>query len=87
MPLTIAIFYPTASVILSVTLFLSLPAAALPLAYVVAALGNGFMTASTVLITRTLYAKDHATFYKFCFFPSLLASLILNRALYGEWYT
>ncbi|CBZ40914.1 uncharacterized protein [Leishmania mexicana MHOM/GT/2001/U1103] len=86
-PITIALFFPTGSVIISIVLFLSLPAAALPLPYVVAALGNGFLAGVAILVTRTIFAKDPAKHYHFCFTATMLASLVFNRFLYGEWYT
>ncbi|CAJ1018955.1 hypothetical protein IOCL1545_000183600, partial [Leishmania shawi] len=63
------------------------PAAALPLPYIVAALGNGFLAGVAILVTRTIFAKDPAKHYHFCFTASMLASLVFNRFLYGEWYT
>ncbi|CAJ1018612.1 Nodulin-like, putative [Leishmania lindenbergi] len=86
-PITIALFVPTSSIIISIMLFLVLPAAALPLPYIVAALGNGFLAGVAILVTRTIFAKDPAKHYHFCFTASMLASLVFNRFLYGEWYT
>ncbi|CAJ1015298.1 hypothetical protein, conserved, partial [Leishmania shawi] len=40
-----------------------------------------------ILVTRTIFAKDPAKHYHFCFTASMLASLVFNRFLYGEWYT
>ncbi|GET86677.1 hypothetical protein, conserved [Leishmania tarentolae] len=86
-PITIALFFPTSTIITSIVLFLVLPAAALPLPYVVAALGNGFCAASQILVSRTIFAKDPAKHYHFCFSATMVASVLLNRFLYGEWYT
>ena len=86
-PITVSLFFPTGSIILSVILFLVLPGAALPLPYVVAALGNGFLAGVTLLVTRTIFAKDPAKHYNFCFTATMLASLVFNRFLFGEWYT
>jgi hypothetical protein len=86
-PITASLFLPTGSIIISVILFLVLPGAALPLPYVVAALGNGFLAGVTLLVTRTIFAKDVAKHYNFCFTATMLASLIFNRFLFGEWYT
>lgn len=86
-PLTIALFFPTCSVIITLVLFLSLPLQVLPLPYVVAALGNGFLAATTILITRTIYARDPAKHYHFCFLATAASSVAMNRFLYGEWYT
>ncbi|KPA76999.1 putative protein associated with differentiation 4 [Leptomonas pyrrhocoris] len=86
-PITISLFLPTGSIIISLILFLVLPAAALPLPYVVAALGNGFLAGVTLLVSRTIFAKDPAKHYNFCFTATMLASLVFNRFLYGEWYT
>ncbi|EPY25789.1 hypothetical protein STCU_00928 [Strigomonas culicis] len=86
-PLTVALFIPTTLVIITLVLLLSLPRDALPLPYVVAAFGNGFLAASMILVTQTIYAKDHAKHYHFCFFATAMASIALNRYMYGEWYT
>ncbi|CAG9570189.1 conserved hypothetical protein [Leishmania major strain Friedlin] len=86
-PITIALFFPTSTIITSIVLFLVLPAAALPLPYVIAALGNGFCAASQILVARTIFAKDPAKHYHFCFSATMAASVLLNRFLYGEWYT
>ncbi|KAG5483897.1 hypothetical protein CUR178_06896 [Leishmania enriettii] len=86
-PITIALFFPTTTIIISIVLFLVLPAAALPLPYVVAALGNGFLAGVIILVPRTIFAKDPAKHYHFCFTASMMASLVFNRFLYGEWYT
>ncbi|KAK7194136.1 Protein Associated with Differentiation [Novymonas esmeraldas] len=86
-PITIAAFFPTTCIIVSIVLFLVLPASALPLPYVIAALGNGFLAGVTLLVTRTIFAKDPAKHYHFLFFATMSASLVFNRFLYGEWYT
>jgi MFS family permease len=86
-PITIALFFPTTSIIAAIVLFLSLPRVALPLPYVVAAFGNGFCAASQILVTRTIFAKDPAKHYHFCFSSTMVATIVLNRFLYGEWYT
>ncbi|KAG5483556.1 hypothetical protein CUR178_07878 [Leishmania enriettii] len=86
-PLTIALFIPTTSIIITIMLFLTLPRQVLPLPYVIAAIGNGFLAATTILITRTIYARDPAKHYHFCFLATAASSIALNRFLYGEWYT
>ncbi|CBZ24857.1 conserved hypothetical protein [Leishmania mexicana MHOM/GT/2001/U1103] len=86
-PLTISLFIPTTSIIVTIVLFLTLPKQALPLPYVIAAIGNGFLAATTILITRTIYARDPAKHYHFCFLAAAFSSIALNRFLYGEWYT
>ncbi|KAK7194134.1 Protein Associated with Differentiation [Novymonas esmeraldas] len=86
-PITIALFFPTCTVILTIVLFLALPAVALPLPYVTAALGNGFCAAAQILVPRTIFAQDPAKHYHFCFTATVVASVVLNRFLYGEWYT
>ncbi|CAC9467262.1 Protein_Associated_with_Differentiation_-_putative [Leishmania infantum] len=86
-PLTISLFIPTTSIIVTIVLFLTLPKQALPLPYVIAAIGNGFLAATTILITRTIYARDPAKHYHFCFLAAAASSIALNRFLYGEWYT
>ncbi|KAK7194135.1 Protein Associated with Differentiation [Novymonas esmeraldas] len=86
-PITFALFLPTGSIIVSIVLFLTLPAVALPLPYIVAALGNGFCAATQILVTRTIFAKDPAKHYHFCFSSTMIATIVFNRLLYGEWYT
>ncbi|KAK7196694.1 Protein Associated with Differentiation [Novymonas esmeraldas] len=86
-PLTVALFFPTTSVIITIVLFLTLPKRVLPLPYVIAAIGNGFLAATTILVTRTIYARDPAKHYHFCFLATAVSSIALNRFLYGEWYT
>ncbi|KAK7193950.1 Protein Associated with Differentiation [Novymonas esmeraldas] len=86
-PLTVALFFPTGSIIISFILFLVLPARALPLPYVIAAIGNGFCAATILLVSRTLFAKDAAKHYNFCFTAVMFAGIVFNRFLYGEWYT
>jgi MFS family permease len=86
-PITVALFFPTTSIIITIVLFLTLPKSVLPLPYVIAAIGNGFLAATTILVTRTIYAKDPAKHYHFCFLATAASSIALNRFLYGEWYT
>lgn len=69
--------------IISIILFLTLPARALPLPYVLTALDNGFAAAAIVLVTRTMYAKDPAKFYNFCFTCIAVSALVYNRFVYG----
>ncbi|EAN83910.1 hypothetical protein, conserved [Trypanosoma cruzi] len=83
----VSIYFADVFVILSPVLFLVVPRAALPLPYVLAAIGNGFSAASLVLVSRTVFAKDPAKHYNFCFLASLFSTIFLNRLLYGEWYT
>lgn len=86
-PITISLFLPSTFVLISMLLFLVLPKAALPLPYAVAAIGNGFCAAVTILVTRTIFAKDSAKHYNFCFVATAFSTVLLNRLLYGEWYT
>ncbi|KAK7200093.1 Protein Associated with Differentiation [Novymonas esmeraldas] len=86
-PITLALFFPTGSFIASLVLFLTLPAPALPLPYVVSAIGNGFLAGVMLLLTRTIFARDPAKHYNFCFTAALVAAIVHNRFLYGEWYT
>ncbi|PBJ79764.1 protein associated with differentiation 4 [Trypanosoma cruzi cruzi] len=83
----VSVYFADVFVILSLVLFLVVPRAALPLPYVLAAIGNGFSAASLVLVSRTVFAKDPAKHYNFIFLASLLSTIFLNRLLYGEWYT
>ncbi|ORC88545.1 uncharacterized protein TM35_000161830 [Trypanosoma theileri] len=85
-PITVSLFIPTITIIVSMVLFLVLPKSALPLPYAIAALSNGFCAAVTVLVTRTIFARDPAKHYNFCFIATVFSVLFLNRLLYGEWY-
>ncbi|RHW71670.1 Protein Associated with Differentiation [Trypanosoma brucei equiperdum] len=86
-PITLSMFVPSVCIITMLTLILTLPKAALPLPYFIAALSNGFTAAIIALVTRTIFAKDPAKHYNFCFLGSVLSAIFLNRLLYGEWYT
>ncbi|KAF5216265.1 hypothetical protein ECC02_010976 [Trypanosoma cruzi] len=83
----ISVYFADVFVILSLVLFLVVPRAALPLPYLLAALGNGFGAASLVLVSRTVFAKDPAKHYNFLFLALVSSTIFLNRLLYGEWYT
>ncbi|PBJ79766.1 protein associated with differentiation 4 [Trypanosoma cruzi cruzi] len=83
----VSIYFADVFVILSLVLFLVVPRAALPLPYVLAAIGNGFSAASLVLVSRTVFAKDPAKHYNFIFLALVSSTIFLNRLLYGEWYT
>ncbi|CAD2222967.1 hypothetical protein, conserved [Angomonas deanei] len=85
-PLTILLFFPSVSVIFTGVLMLVLPKAALPLPYMLSALGSGCLSAIIVLIPRTLYARDPAKHYNFLFLATAIAVILINRLLYGEWY-
>ncbi|KPI84023.1 hypothetical protein ABL78_6921, partial [Leptomonas seymouri] len=84
-PITLAFFVPTALIIISIVLFLVLPGRSLLLAFAIAALGNGFCASITVLVIRTIYAKDAAKHYNFGYNALWLAAILLNRLLFGEW--
>ncbi|KAH9599832.1 Major facilitator superfamily [Trypanosoma melophagium] len=86
-PITLSLFFPVTCVMLSMIFFLVLPKAALPLPYVLAAMGNGFCAAVIVLVARTIFAKDPAKHYNFCFLGTMFSVIFLNRLTYGEWYT
>ncbi|PBJ74161.1 protein associated with differentiation 4 [Trypanosoma cruzi cruzi] len=83
----VSIYLTDVFLILSPVLFLVVPRAALPLPYVLAALGNGFGSAAIVLVSRTVFAKDAAKHYNFIFLALVCSTIFLNRLLYGEWYT
>ncbi|KAF5216057.1 putative protein associated with differentiation 8 [Trypanosoma cruzi] len=85
--IVVSVYFADVFVILSLVLFLVVPRAALPLPYVLAAMGNGFGAASIVLVTRTIFAKDPAKHYNFIFSSVVFSTILLNRLLYGEWYT
>ncbi|KEG13180.1 hypothetical protein DQ04_01171130 [Trypanosoma grayi] len=87
-PITLSLFIPTVSVTIMVILFLTITSRnVLPLPYVIGALGNGIIAAVTILVVNTIYAKDPGLHYNFCFFATTCSSVLLNRLLYGEWYT
>ncbi|EKF39267.1 hypothetical protein MOQ_000512, partial [Trypanosoma cruzi marinkellei] len=83
----VSVYLGDAFLILAPILFLVVPKAALPLPFLLTALGNGFGSAAIVLITRTIFAKDPAKHYNFIFLASVASTIFLNRLLYGEWYT
>ncbi|KAL7700289.1 Nodulin-like/Major Facilitator Superfamily [Lotmaria passim] len=84
-PITLAFFVPTSMIMISIVLFLVLPGRSLLLAFAIAALGNGFAASVTILVIRTLYAKDPAKHYNFGYNALWVAAILLNRLLYGEW--
>ncbi|KPA77007.1 hypothetical protein ABB37_07363 [Leptomonas pyrrhocoris] len=84
-PITYAFFVPTALIIVSIVLFLVLPGRSLLLAFAIAALGNGFCASITILVLRTIYAKDAAKHYNFGYNALWLSAILLNRLLFGEW--
>ncbi|ESL05618.1 hypothetical protein TRSC58_06726 [Trypanosoma rangeli SC58] len=86
-PITVSLFGSVICALLSTTLFLVLPKAALPLPYVIASLGNGFSAATFVLVARVLFAKDPGKHYNFFFIATMGSTILLNRLMYGEWYT
>ncbi|CBZ24523.1 hypothetical protein, conserved in leishmania [Leishmania mexicana MHOM/GT/2001/U1103] len=85
MPITVAFFVPTTLIIVSMALFLVLPGRSLLIAFALASLGNGFCASVTILVLRTMYAKDPAKHYNFGFNALWIAAVLLNRLLYGEW--
>ncbi|AAZ12933.1 hypothetical protein, conserved [Trypanosoma brucei brucei TREU927] len=86
-PITVVLFIPTTFVIIMLTMFLTVPKSVLPLSYFIGALANGCNSATIILVSRTIFAKDPAKHYYFCYIGSLLSAIFLNRLLYGEWYT
>ncbi|CBZ32330.1 hypothetical protein, conserved in leishmania [Leishmania donovani] len=86
-PITMGVFFSSSCVITSIVLFLVLPAAALPLPHIIAAIGSGFYNGVAILVTRTIFAKDPAKHYHFCLSAPMISAVVLNRFLYGEWYT
>ncbi|XQJ25386.1 Major Facilitator Superfamily/Nodulin-like, putative [Leishmania guyanensis] len=85
MPITVAFFVPTTLIIISMVLFLVLPGRSLLIAFSLAAVGNGFCASVSILVIRTMYAKDPAKHYNFGFNALWIAAILLNRLLYGEW--
>ncbi|EPY37044.1 hypothetical protein STCU_00253 [Strigomonas culicis] len=87
-PITIALFPPTCAVLLALILFLVLPGnLSLLLPFILIALGNGILNSAVVLTTRTIYAKDPAKHYNFCFLAMAISAIVFMRGLYGEWYS
>ncbi|CAD2215098.1 hypothetical protein AGDE_12704 [Angomonas deanei] len=85
-PITWAPFIPIGFMIPCMILFLTLPAGPLPIAYVLCALANGAQAAQTLLVTRTIFARDAAKHYNFCFVSILASAIVCLPFLYGEWY-
>ncbi|EPY21790.1 hypothetical protein STCU_08487 [Strigomonas culicis] len=77
---------PSAFMTIALVLFLTLPPAALPLAFIILAFANGSQAAMTALVPRTIYAKDAAKHYQFQFISCILSAIVLVRYLYAEWY-
>ncbi|KAH9599852.1 Nodulin-like [Trypanosoma melophagium] len=87
-PITLSLFLPTTTITIMTVLFLCITNKdVLPLPYLLGALGNGIIAAATILVVNTIYAKDPGLHYNFCFFATTCSSILLNRVLYGEWYT
>ncbi|CAD2215101.1 hypothetical protein AGDE_12700 [Angomonas deanei] len=85
-PITWAPFIPIGLMVICMILFLTLPAGPLPIAYVLCALANGAQAAQTLLVARTIFARDAAKHYNFCFLATLSAGIVCLPFLYGEWY-
>ncbi|KAH9599704.1 Major facilitator superfamily [Trypanosoma melophagium] len=85
-PITISLFIPTVMVIVAMVLFLVLPSKVALLPFAIAAVGNGFCAAVSILVVRTIYAKDPAKHYNFAFNALWTSAVLLNRLLYGEWF-
>lgn len=86
-PLTAALFVPTAAVLVSTCLLLVVPKQLLLAPFVFAALGNGFTAATVVLVMRSLYARDMAMHYNCTSVAAIASSIVFNKLMYGEWYT
>ncbi|ORC88543.1 uncharacterized protein TM35_000161810 [Trypanosoma theileri] len=85
-PITVSLFVPTILVIVSMVLFLVLPSKVALLPFAIAAIGNGFCASVSILVVRTIYAKDPAKHYNFAFNALWTSAVLLNRLLYGEWF-
>ncbi|KEG07399.1 hypothetical protein DQ04_09911000 [Trypanosoma grayi] len=86
-PITFALFVPTGLTVATIALLLLLPRNALPLPCFTMALANGCSAAAIVIVVRTIYAADVAKHYNCCMITGIAASVLMNRLLYGEWYT
>ncbi|KPA83779.1 hypothetical protein ABB37_02004 [Leptomonas pyrrhocoris] len=86
-PLTMALFIPSVIMLAASTMLLFVRKEWLLIPFGLTALGNGFSAATVVLVMRTLYAKSVANHYNCMSLASLVASILLNQILYGEWYT
>ncbi|EKG06058.1 hypothetical protein TCSYLVIO_002861 [Trypanosoma cruzi] len=86
-PMTAALFVPSFIMVVVLVLILTVPKVALPLPYVLGSLANGLRAGVIVLMIRTIYAKDVAKHYNFCFLSTVFSTILLNRFAYGEWYT
>ncbi|EPY24570.1 hypothetical protein STCU_07114 [Strigomonas culicis] len=87
MPLTKMLFIPTFTILAASVLLLCVPSRLAVLPFVVTALGNGITAATGVLVIRGLYAMDVANHYNFTSIGVIVASFLLNKCLYGYWYT
>ncbi|KAH9578914.1 Nodulin-like [Trypanosoma melophagium] len=86
-PITFILFVPTGFTVLTLVLITLVTPKALPIPCFIMALANGCAAAAVVIVLRTIYAKDVAKHYNFCMLAGILASVLMNRFLYGEWYT
>ncbi|EAN96928.1 hypothetical protein C3747_68g166 [Trypanosoma cruzi] len=86
-PITFTLFVPSVLSVATLLLLLILPTNALPLPCFTIALVNGSAAAAIVIVLRTIFATDVAKHYNVCSFAGIAASLLMNRLVYGEWYT
>ncbi|RNF27562.1 uncharacterized protein Tco025E_00212 [Trypanosoma conorhini] len=86
-PVTFTLFVPSVLSVVALVLLLVLPTHALPLPCFLMALVNGSAAAAIVIVLRTIFAADVAKHYNFCSIAGIASSLLMNRMVYGEWYT
>ncbi|RNF12091.1 hypothetical protein TraAM80_00508 [Trypanosoma rangeli] len=86
-PVTFTLFVPSVLVVVALLLLLLLPIHALPLPCFIFAFVSGATAAAVVIVLRTIFAEDVAKHYNFCSVAGIASSLLMNRVLYGEWYT
>ncbi|ORC87442.1 uncharacterized protein TM35_000222410 [Trypanosoma theileri] len=87
MPITFILFVPTGFTVLTLVLIMLVTPKALPIPCFIMALASGCTAAAVVIVLRTIYAKDVAKHYNFCMVAGIVASVVMNRLVYGEWYT
>lgn len=86
-PITVVFFVPAAASLLGLVLYLVLPGDGLAAAHFIMSIGNGSAAAAAVLVFRGIFAKEPAKHYNFGFLAAMVSAILLNRVVFGEWYS
>lgn len=81
-------FFPLSSILLALgfLLIIVLPAKAIVLPFLIASMGNGMGWGLGVVCVRIIYAEDMGKHYNFMFSSGILATVGLNRFMFGEMF-